>query len=128
MNNQGYNNNSVTGSSRMEEGRSRQEDRQRLMDSTEMLRDSSSQLRDAKRTALETEDIAVGVMSDLRSQREVISRTGNSLNEVDSNLATARRTISTMARRAMANRMVLTAIAIAIGLAILYIFYRKIAG
>ncbi|KAF4662074.1 Vacuolar protein sorting-associated protein 16 [Perkinsus chesapeaki] len=121
MDNRGYS--GSAGSNRLEEGRSRQEDRQRLMDSTEMLRDSSQQLHEAKRTALETEDVAVGVMSDLRSQREVISRAGNNLNEVDSNLTTARRTINTMARRAMANRMVLTIIAIAIGLAIFFDFF-----
>merc|ERR1711871_880493 len=46
------------------------EHRTRLLETNDRLRNSSKQLDEAKRTALETEEIGIDIMGDLRSQRE----------------------------------------------------------
>ncbi len=68
----------------------------------------------------------MGVVTDLRSQREVINRTRGRVDEVDGNLSQARQTIMSMGRRAMQSKLLLTGVAILLFLAIVYVLVRKI--
>lgn len=82
-------------------------DRERLLDVDDSLRRSSSKLDEAHRQALETEQIGVDVMSDLRSQRDVIRHTQQSVSEIGDHVARAKHTLGVMGRRAMANRVLM---------------------
>jgi vesicle transport through interaction with t-SNAREs protein 1 len=89
------------------EGDSRgRRDRERLLDVDDSFRRSSSQLDEAHRAALETEQIGIDVMSDLRQQRDTILRTRGNVNEIGQNVAIAKQMLIDMSRRAMANKMI----------------------
>ncbi|ORX80280.1 V-snare-domain-containing protein [Basidiobolus meristosporus CBS 931.73] len=73
--------------------------RSRLLSGTDRLQDSSRRLQDSHRLALETESLGVGILSDLRSQREQIQHTRDTLFEADSSIDRATRTLKSMTRR-----------------------------
>ena len=98
------------------------------MDSTDKLSNSTRKLEEAKRELFETEDIAISTMRDLRAQTDQIRSTRGRLDDVDSNLGTARSLITTMTRRAYANKALLTGVAILIFIVLLYVIIRKIAS
>mmetsp|Transcript_67463 Transcript_67463/g.173743 ORF Transcript_67463/g.173743 Transcript_67463/m.173743 type:complete len:228 (+) Transcript_67463:44-727(+) len=80
-------------------------DRERLLTANEGLAQSTSRLEEAHRQALETEQIGIGVMSDLRQQRDVIMRTRGNVGEIGRNTGIAGRFLDSMARRANSNKM-----------------------
>ena len=98
------------------------------MDSTDKLHASSQRLEETKRDLFETEDIAITTMRDMRSQTEQIRQTRGRLEDVDDNLGTARNLITSMTRRAYANKAILTAVAALILFVLLYVIARKISG
>jgi vesicle transport through interaction with t-SNAREs 1 len=92
--------------------------RVRLLSGTERLNESSQRLQNSHRIALETENVGVGILGSLRSQRESIMRTRDTvgeivasgqrsslnfffdqLSEADSYVDRASRTLKGMARR-----------------------------
>ncbi|RKP38507.1 t-SNARE [Dimargaris cristalligena] len=73
--------------------------RTRLLAGTERLNDSSRRLQDSHVLALETETVGAGILADLRTQREQIMHTRDTLMEADSHIDKAQRTIKAMARR-----------------------------
>ena len=85
-----------------------------------------NRLEDARRTALETEEIGMGVMSDLRDQRETISRTQGHVHDVGGQLNTSAKLLTDMARRAMTNRAILWAIIVVLCLCILLTMYLRL--
>lgn len=97
------------------------EDRHRVAGATDELQRGQKQLEDAKRLALETEDIGLDVMSDLRQQREVILRSRQNMGVVDTELGSARRILKSMGQRAMANKM-LVYVVVAVMLTALIVF------
>eukprot|EP00746_Dinoflagellata_sp_MGD_P013585 gnl/MRDRNA2_/MRDRNA2_129415_c0_seq1.p1 gnl/MRDRNA2_/MRDRNA2_129415_c0~~gnl/MRDRNA2_/MRDRNA2_129415_c0_seq1.p1 ORF type:complete len:148 (-),score=15.41 gnl/MRDRNA2_/MRDRNA2_129415_c0_seq1:20-397(-) len=104
------------------------EPRDRLLAGNEKLDRSSQELASAQRTALETENIGLDVMSRLQSQREQIIRTREHVSEVNQNVTGARRTLTSMRSRAMANKMVLIMVALVLfaGIVVaLYIWFNK---
>merc|ERR1719377_153501 len=70
-----------------------------------MQRDAE-RLGEAKRQALETEQIGMDIMSDLKGQRDVILRTKANVAEVGANYGTAKRLLEGMLWRAKANRII----------------------
>jgi vesicle transport through interaction with t-SNAREs protein 1 len=66
------------------------------MSSTERLQESSKRLDETRRTALETEDIAVGALAELRKQREQLQGTRKKVDQVDANLNESNKTINSM--------------------------------
>lgn len=74
------------------------DDRRRLMTSTERLIESSRTLDGAVQTAGETEDVAEGVLSDLRAQRGVIENSRNRMGQVGENVRESRSVLSSMVR------------------------------
>ena len=101
---------------------------QRLLDATDKLVDSSKRLEETKREIIETEEIAVHTMRNLRGQTEQIQRTHQRLGDVDDNLSRARNLVTSMTRRAYANKAMLTIVAGIIILALFIIIIRKITG
>ncbi|RKP10997.1 t-SNARE [Thamnocephalis sphaerospora] len=73
--------------------------RQRLISGTDRLNESTRRLEDSHRLALETEAVGVGILGDLRAQREQIQHTRDTLHEADSYVDKAQRTLRSMARR-----------------------------
>lgn len=66
------------------------------MSSTERLKESSKRLDETRRTALETEDIAIGTLGELRKQREQLQGTRKKVDQVDANLNESNKTINSM--------------------------------
>jgi vesicle transport through interaction with t-SNAREs protein 1 len=66
------------------------------MSSTERLKESSKRLDETRRTALETEDIAIGTLAELRKQREQLQGTRKKVDQVDANLNESNKTINSM--------------------------------
>mmetsp|Transcript_25495 Transcript_25495/g.76079 ORF Transcript_25495/g.76079 Transcript_25495/m.76079 type:complete len:234 (-) Transcript_25495:53-754(-) len=98
-------------------------DRERLIGSTNALMASSRQLGEAHRQSLETEQIGLDVMSDLRQQREVILRTRANVGEIGNNTALAQRLLGSISRRAAANRYLVCIVAIIMAMMIIVAVY-----
>mmetsp|Transcript_78463 Transcript_78463/g.173828 ORF Transcript_78463/g.173828 Transcript_78463/m.173828 type:complete len:235 (-) Transcript_78463:30-734(-) len=98
-------------------------DRERLVGVGEALSSSTSRLSQAQRQALETEQIGIDVMSDLRSQRDVIIRTRGNVGEIGENTSVARQLLDGMTRRAMANKFMSYAVAAFMLLMIVALIY-----
>lgn len=73
---------------------------------------ATARLEEARRQALESEQIGVEVMSDLRHQRDVIKNARNNMSTIGSNLGTAKDRIQSMARRAAANKIIVYVVVI----------------
>ncbi|KAK9760917.1 t-SNARE VTI1, variant 2 [Basidiobolus ranarum] len=99
--------------------------RSRLLAGTDRLQDSSRRLQDSHRLALETESLGVGILGDLRSQREQIQHTRDTLFEADSSIDRATRTLKSMTRRMMTNKLISAAIVLVLILIICFIIYMK---
>lgn len=57
---------------------------------------SAKKLDESRRTALETEEIAVGTLSELKKQRERIQETRRKADQVDENLRQSTKTLNSM--------------------------------
>jgi hypothetical protein len=73
--------------------------RDKLLQSTARLDASSRRLDNCRRIAQETEDMGVGIVSDLKKQREQIERTRSQLDKSDSYLEKSMKTLKEMSRR-----------------------------
>ena len=80
-------------------------------DMNQSMLDASRKLTEAKRTALESEQIGIDVMSDLRQQREVMERSRENMGKVGQNYSAAGRTLDSMLRRADQNKRMVYMIA-----------------
>eukprot|EP00928_Gymnodinium_smaydae_P052816 TRINITY_DN36974_c0_g1_i1.p1 TRINITY_DN36974_c0_g1~~TRINITY_DN36974_c0_g1_i1.p1 ORF type:complete len:226 (-),score=65.81 TRINITY_DN36974_c0_g1_i1:276-953(-) len=83
------------------------QDRERLTDATAELHGATAKLEAARRQALETEQIGLDVMGDLRSQREVIARAKANVAEIGTNFGQAKHIIEDMLRRSKQNRLIM---------------------
>ncbi|PWN48020.1 V-snare-domain-containing protein [Violaceomyces palustris] len=99
--------------------------RQRLLQGTATLEDSSRRLQDSNRLALETEDLGNDILRDLRSQREQIENTRDTLRQADSNIDRSSKTLTKMIRRAKQQKLVTIGIITVLVLLILLILYSK---
>ncbi|AOA64057.1 v-SNARE [Komagataella phaffii CBS 7435] len=84
--------------------------RQQLLKSNASLERSSDRLRETSRIALETEDIGAGILNDLRSQREQIVNSRNTLLQADGYVDRSIQTLRTMTRRMATNKIISYAI------------------
>merc|ERR1719401_2625494 len=84
--------------------------------STEMLERSSRQLEEAARQALETEEVSMGVMEDLSTQRDVITNVRRNMRTIGTELSSARQSLTRMLHRAQQNRLVTLVICAVLGL------------
>ncbi|ODV94463.1 hypothetical protein PACTADRAFT_82029 [Pachysolen tannophilus NRRL Y-2460] len=99
--------------------------RQALLSNNASLERSSERLRDSSRIALETEDIGANILNDLRSQREQITNSRNTLSEADNYVDKSIKTIKTMTRRMAANKLITYAIIAVLILLIVLVLISK---
>ncbi|XP_034834864.1 vesicle transport through interaction with t-SNAREs homolog 1A [Maniola hyperantus] len=101
------------------------EQRQRLLDNTETLERTGKTLTEGYRVVLETEQIGAAVLNDLSSQRETIQRSRGRLRETDEQLNRSSRLMNSMVMRALQERFILAAVALALAVltAIAVYFY-----
>ena len=70
------------------------DDRARLLRMGERIQDGTSKLQQATRTVLETEQIGVSVLGDLRSQRDTITHATGTLQRANEGLSRSKRTLA----------------------------------
>ncbi|CAE7353125.1 VTI1A [Symbiodinium natans] len=80
-------------------------------DMNRSMLDASRKLTEAKRAALESEQIGIDVMGDLRQQREVMERSRENMGKVGQNYSAAGHTLDSMLRRADQNKRMVYMIA-----------------
>ncbi|CAE7680388.1 VTI1A [Symbiodinium sp. CCMP2592] len=80
-------------------------------DMNQSMLEASLKLTEAKRAALESEQIGIDVMSDLRQQREVMERSRENMGKVGQNYSAAGHTLDSMLRRADQNKRMVYMIA-----------------
>jgi vesicle transport through interaction with t-SNAREs protein 1 len=86
------------------------------MHSTELLQQSSQKLENVKMEALETEDISMGILSDLHSQRETILHMRANMGIVSTELSSAARTLRSLIRGAEQKKLLTYLVAFVLGL------------
>jgi len=81
--------------------------RDRMLVSTERLQKTSERLQLGKQQLAETEELGVTILGDLARQRETIVHARDTLHGADDNISKARRVLSTMSKRVMANKIIM---------------------
>mmetsp|Transcript_63679 Transcript_63679/g.178100 ORF Transcript_63679/g.178100 Transcript_63679/m.178100 type:complete len:115 (-) Transcript_63679:102-446(-) len=107
-----------------------QDDRQRQLVATgRRLEETGAVFRSTARTALETEELANGVLRDLNAQREQLDQVNVRVGEVNSSVSGARGVIAQMNRRASLKKAVLSVmtllLAVALGVVVYFVFFSK---
>merc|ERR1712232_742269 len=87
-------------------------DRDRFLDANRQLEDASRRLEEATRETLASEQIGAEVMSDLRQQRDTISRSKGNLRTVGHNYGMSKGMLEGMHRRAKANKIMTCAVVV----------------
>jgi len=103
-------------------------ERARLLKMGERLHDGTSKLKQAHKTVLETEQIGISILGDLKSQRETIMHSTGTLQRANESLARSKRTLSAIGRRAFANKLIMWVLIILLGAAVLLLMYLQIFG
>eukprot|EP00053_Salpingoeca_punica_P006536 m.61676 g.61676 ORF g.61676 m.61676 type:complete len:218 (+) comp13736_c1_seq1:190-843(+) len=94
--------------------------REALISNTDRLDRAGNRLKEGSRMARETEEIAIGIMDNLNTQRETIQRSRGRLGKADDGLTKSNRILNSIIVRAKQNKVVaFLIIFIAIGLIIL---------
>ncbi|CAH7667199.1 t-SNARE [Phakopsora pachyrhizi] len=102
-----------------------QAQRERLLRTRDILESGTDRLESSHRIALETEELGTGILRDLRSQREQIEGTRDTLREADGHIDKASGTLNKMIRRMHRQRIVTGSIIAVLVLLILFILYSK---
>ncbi|MBW0477722.1 hypothetical protein O181_017437 [Austropuccinia psidii MF-1] len=100
--------------------------RERLLKANQLLESSSGRLDSSHRIALETEELGVGILRDLRGQREQIEGTRDTLRDADGHIDKASNTLNKMIRRMNRQRLISGAIIAVLVILILFILYSKL--
>jgi vesicle transport through interaction with t-SNAREs protein 1 len=103
------------------------DDRARLLRSTEEVQRSGGRIREAIRVAEDTEEIGRNVLIDLERQRNTIDSANHHMEETNTNISRARRILTSMARRIVADKILAMAIiAILIGAIVMIVYYQLV--
>lgn len=102
-----------------------EEQRQQLLANHQLLNKTGDRLRDASRIANETEGIGSQIMMDLRSQRETLENSRQTLFQADSYVDKSIKTLKVMSRRLIANKFISYAIIAVLILLILLVLFSK---
>ncbi|KAG1679777.1 hypothetical protein FOA52_012688 [Chlamydomonas sp. UWO 241] len=100
--------------------------REKMLSATQRLEKSSNRLSDARVHLAQAEDTGASILMDLHAQRETIVRSRGTLQSADDGIFTARKTLSSMARHAMQNKIIMYGIIAFLVLAIIGVIYAKI--
>lgn len=95
--------------------------RDRLLSAQDKLKQTGDRIKEGKKTLLETEELGVNILQDLHKQRETIVHTRDTLHGADENIGRSRRILTSMARRAMQNKIMLGVVIVLLILAIVAI-------
>ncbi|CDR40079.1 CYFA0S04e03158g1_1 [Cyberlindnera fabianii] len=99
--------------------------RSQLLQSNSALERTSERLRESSRVANETEQIGSNIMLDLRSQREQLQNSRQTLFEADGYVDRSIQTLKSMTRRAAANKIISYAIIAVLIILILLVLASK---
>jgi vesicle transport through interaction with t-SNAREs protein 1 len=102
-------------------------DRGQTMDTTERLAQTGERIKESRRSLLETEDLGVSILQDLQGQRETIERSREALHGADDTISRSRKILSSMGRRATANKFVFYGVSGVFALTILIVIFHKLA-
>lgn len=72
------------------------------------------------------QELGVSILQDLHRQRETIVHSRDTLHGADDNIARARRTLASMSRRILTNKVIMAGIIILLVAAILLVLYFKV--
>lgn len=102
-----------------------EEQRNQLLQNHNLLNKSGERLKQASQIANETEQIGSQIMNDLRSQRETLENSRQTLFQADSYIDKSIKTLKTMSRRLIANKFISYAIIAVLILLILLVLFSK---
>eukprot|EP00922_Rhytidocystis_sp_ex-Travisia-forbesii_P060850 GHVS01090264.1.p1 GENE.GHVS01090264.1~~GHVS01090264.1.p1 ORF type:complete len:253 (+),score=40.51 GHVS01090264.1:53-811(+) len=100
--------------------------RERLEEATVSLRESSARLEGSRKLAVETEDLGLSIMGELRDQRNTVIRSSQMAEEANSNIDASGQLLRRMRRRHLVNRLLLYGSIFLLTFAILLIIYVKL--
>eukprot|EP01147_Barroeca_monosierra_P009626 gene9627-1848_t len=105
-----------------------EDSRTTLISNTDRLQRTSERLQDGHRIALETTEVAVGIMDNLHDQRDTITRSRSRLRRTDGELGKSNKILNNMIARAKRNKVV-AALIITISIALIaVIIYLIVSG
>lgn len=99
--------------------------RQTLLSTNATIERSTQRLHDATRTALESENVGSSILSNLRTQRDQIINARDTLSDADTYVDRSLRTLGTMSRRLVQNKVLTYGIIALLVLLILLTLYSK---
>tara|TARA_B110001452_G_scaffold197148_1_gene167108 strand:- start:505 stop:1218 length:714 start_codon:yes stop_codon:yes gene_type:complete len=102
--------------------------RSRLLASSERVEAGTSKLKATQQVLAETEAVGASILGDLRAQRETIVRSSAGLRGVSDQLDKSGRKLREMARRAMANKLIMYVLIGLLGVCSLALLYIQIFG
>ncbi|GAA98668.1 uncharacterized protein L969DRAFT_75768 [Mixia osmundae IAM 14324] len=102
-----------------------QAQRARLLNGTDKLTDGQRRLDESHRIALETESLGTNILGNLRTQREQIENTRDTLYTADNSIDKASNTLKKMVRTMYQQRFVTIAIIIVLVFLIAIVLYSK---
>eukprot|EP00931_Biecheleriopsis_adriatica_P014192 TRINITY_DN115884_c0_g1_i1.p1 TRINITY_DN115884_c0_g1~~TRINITY_DN115884_c0_g1_i1.p1 ORF type:complete len:221 (+),score=59.21 TRINITY_DN115884_c0_g1_i1:70-732(+) len=101
-------------------------ERDRAEDVSASLTKASRQLAEANQRALESEQISIEVMSDLRHQRETIIKSRDNVGKIGQNYSVAGQMLDSMTRRAASNkRMVYIVCALMLIMLVIAVYFMS---
>lgn len=99
-----------------------------MLRNTERLNQGTDRLKDVMVVTSEMEQRGADILSDLSKQRETLQHTRGSLSYAGEQLEASRRLLRGMARRAMANKLMLRLVTCGIAALILVVVYYQYVG
>lgn len=99
--------------------------RQLLARNTARLQQTGRRIEEAERQTLEIQDIGIGVLDDLSTQRATLGRARASVLETDSNLRKSMRVANSMGRRVWQNKLLMYGIMAFLVAAVALVIYLK---
>lgn len=102
--------------------------RGQAMETTERLARTGERIKESRRSLLETEDLGVSILQDLQGQRETIERSREALHGADDTIGRSRKILSSMGRRATANKVAFYGVSAVLTLAIFIIIIHKLSS
>ena len=99
--------------------------RARLLATTDKLHHQCDRIRESRQLLAQTEELGMGILGELHSQRETMVNVRANLMETDDHISRGRRALATMAKRAVTNKAILYIIILGLVGVIGFIFFAK---
>jgi len=105
-----------------------QREREQLLSNNDRLEQAGLNITNSRRAVLETEELGINILGDLKGQREKMEHSRDTMRVINDNIGTARRTLNTMARRAQSNKLITWGVIVVLVLAILGLLYYRFSS